>query len=481
VSDAPRESAWKAWLALAIALAVYALLQVAPLRHGGNANDFKHIYAGAVLLAEGANPYDTATMMDFRAAMAKEDARFANGILPYVYLPFTGIVLRPLAWMPFRAAELMWQFANHALLLAGLALAAAASGWRFSWRAVALLGATVAFNYTVFRQNNAGQLNMVLVFGSALLAFGISRGWKPAALGFVAAFLMLFKLSPGIFLVWFLLTRRWREAAWTAGWAAAMTLGCVALVGVRVHLDFLPVLADMGFGKSTWADLGQTFWRDPYNQSFNAFFHHVLVDWPGARHWIDAGPLVANAATWLAALAMLGMFGWRTARGTHVRCVGPAPSPDSPPTGRSHGDTNLALSTGEGAGPTPFSSSLIPHPSSFALALLASLLLPSILWDHYLTQALVACVLLWPDAGRLLRGAIVAAVAVWSLGFAHDAGFFHPGVLAGLGLRFEIPAPGWNGPLQPLWMSLKLWPLAAVFAIASMACGTRREAEKSGS
>jgi hypothetical protein len=77
--------------------------------------------------------------------------------------------------------------------------------------------------------------------------------------------------------------------------------------------------------------------------------------------------------------------------------------------------------------------------------------------------------------------AIVAAVAIWSLGIEFSGGFLHPGVLAVLGVRFQLPLPGWDGMLQPLWMSLKLWPLALVFAMASSRFAVRGTPEKGGS
>ncbi len=423
---------WEPWAALVVAAVLYGWFQVGPLLAGSHQNDFKHVWLGALLLAEGQSPYAPEAMKEMAATFASEDPRFGS-ILPYVYLPFTGVVLRPLTWMSFGAAAIVWQALNHALLLGGLLLAARAGGWKWRWQSVALVSAAVVFNYTVFRQNNAGQLNMVLVFGSALLAFGIAKRRHPAALGFVAAFLMLFKLTPGIFLVWFLLTRRWREAAWTAGFAVLLTLLTLPLAGLSVHLAFLPVLSEMGYGGSSWADEGMRFWRDPYNQSPNSFFSHIMEPAPGFTPWIDAGPRPATLATWGVSLTVLAGLAWACVR-------------------RPQGNEDWKR--------------------SFSLAILASLLVPSILWDHYLVQVFVPGLLLWNAfAGRwrtAVRTSIVFGFAIWTLGVGFDGGFLHPGMLASVGMKFQLALPGRDGPAGLVWMSLKLWPLAMLFGVAAL-------------
>jgi hypothetical protein len=207
----------------------------------------------------------------------------------------------------------------------------------------------VAFNAALLRQNNAGQLNVVLLFCWALVYTAEKRGWHPAVAGVTAAFGALFKLSPGILIVWFLLRRRWHEAAWMVVAGLALMGISVGTYGLRVHLDFFPVLKDMGYGRSTWSEFGHTFWRDAYNQSFNSLFHRVLVQQPGS----EIAPLfagsaaIANALTWVCSLLVLAVFAiasWRD------------------------------RSAGGGA--------------SLAVTLAASLLLPSICWDHYLVQLL---------------------------------------------------------------------------------------------
>jgi hypothetical protein len=304
------------------------------------------------------------------------------------------------------------------------------------------------WNFSVQRQNSAGQLNMVLFFGMALMAVGLARNWHPAAVGGIAAFLALFKITPGILLIYFLMRRQWRHAAWMAGIGAALLLLCVLIVGPRVHLDFLPLLADMGFGKSTWAAEGMTFWRDPYNQSLNAFFHRALVAWEGHVPLLAAGERWANALTLACALGILGLCAWLWGkRGT------------------------------ESAPGTHFDS------AGFSVAAMASLLIPSLMWDHYLVQALLPAVLLWNHPAvrerRWMRGLIVACVVLFSAGVEFGGLRLHAAMLGQplllvpgdwrrpvLDVLFGSVALPTVQPLGALLQSLKLWPALALLALA---------------
>ncbi len=421
--------------ALLLGVAAYVLLQVVPLwgwaepgiRARSHQNDFKHLYLGAWLLAHGESPYDLSTIMAVLPAFVEEDPRFGSArpgeysILPYVYPPFTGQVLMPLTALPFGQAAHAWMIVNHLLLLGGVFAACGAARWRPGWHEMLLLAALLSLNATLLRQNNAGQLNAALLMGFATVFLGLQRKWHPAVVGGMAGFLVLFKLTPGILLVYFLCTRRWRHAAWMAGAAVALTALGVMASGPSVWWEFLPVLRDMGYGKSTWPEFGHTFWRDPHNQSINSLLHHLMVPWPGFRPWLEASAEAANALTALAAILLLAGF-------VGSLLVGRMREHDERP--------------------------------AFALAVLTSLLIPSICWDHYLVQAILPLILLWPVCRSVLaRGLIVACAVAICLPVA-----FGDGVVAG----WRIAEPTRGAGL--LAMSFKLWPVLVLWILAACCC-----------
>lgn len=394
VSRLTRQLKVRNWRSPAVQLAVavllllgacYYMIQVQPLLGTAGTgvpgltshqNDYKHIYLGSRMLARGDSPYDPeALLREAGLYAATEDARFRT-ILPYVYPPFTGWALRPLTALPFAWSAAAFQVVNHLLVLGGLLLAvrlALVRSWLLAAGVTLLL---TAFNHALLRQNNAGQLNAVLLAGFVLLYAGVRRGWPAPVLGGLTAFLMLFKLSPGIFLIWFLLRREWARAAWTAAAAVILTAGMVMLYGVRNHLDFIPVLQDMGYGQSTWAEFGHTFWRDQGNVSPNATFHRLFVEPEGSAFtpWTNLGHGAANVMTWAVSLLVFFGFAFGTESGRLRRRL------EAP----------------------------------FALAICTSLLLPSILWDHYLVQLLLPLVLLAACALRTARPAVPLGLLAFS-------------------------------------------------------------------
>lgn len=412
------------WVLVAALLAGFLLFQVKPLVADHETgvpgiasaqNDYKHVWAGARLLQAGFSPYPAEVMLLAAGGYAETEDRRFRTINPYVYPPFTALVMMPLAQLSFAQSAVAFALLNILLLLLALHLAAWAHGWRGNpWIVVALLG-MVAFNATVFRQNNAGQLNTVLLFGYTLVYIGVGRNWPAPLLGFIAAALALFKLSPGILLVWFLLRREWRRAGWMAGFCVLLSLVTVALFGWSVHWEFLPVLRDMGYGSSTWQEYGNTFWRDPYNMSFNALFHRLFVDHEGSgiTPWMSLPAIIANGMTWLVSLALLGFLAvtsWK------ARCQ---------------------------------------LPLSFSIMVLVSLLLPALFWDHYLVQALLPVILLAAVATRLPRGPIqwiVPGLLVASV------------VVMSWTIRFH--AMDWNSGPALLLHNLKLLPALLLLGVA---------------
>ncbi|MDX2174968.1 MAG: glycosyltransferase family 87 protein [Candidatus Sumerlaeia bacterium] len=407
-------------LLLAVAALLYLQRQVLPLlgdRGTGvaglasHANDFKHLYLGAFLLRNDVSPFDEVAIRSQAAERSlAEDPRFRT-ILPYVYLPFTGVVLSPLTRLGFADAVVAWQLANHLMLLGALALLAAGAlpGDRLPLFGVLLLMASL--DGALFRQNNAGQLNVVLLFGYALVWRLLSAGAPAWALGTAAAFFALFKLSPGILFAWLLLRGKSLAAVWMAGAGAALLLLSLLFARAGFYLEFLPQLEAMRYGRSTWEHLGMTFWRDPYNQSINALLHRTLVPFEGSgiTPWAALPPGAANALTWLASIAVIALL---------LRAGRRSPA-EAPP---------------------------------FAAAVAASLLLPSLMWDHYLVQLYAAGAVLWIGRGdsgspRWLPWTLSLAWVVSAVPVALDA------------------EPLRSGPGVAL-MSVKLLPPVAIFGAA---------------
>ncbi len=484
------------WGGLLVAgLVWYGTFRVAgPLSHspfspGFHGNDFKHIYLGSWMLPRGMDPYDASTLKD-----AARRRGFGN-VNPYVYLPFAGLVLSPLALLDPPDAMRTWFVLNHLFLAGAFALMFWSLRLKPDLRNLAVAVGVVALCFPLHRTLTAGQLNCALLFLYALV-FALHRRGLPMLAGAVAAFAFLFKLAPGILLVYFgwsafrnFLRREKTNSSSSAKspfrsnvkatlsmcvFSALLMGGAILWVGVERHLAFRPLLEQMGYGKSTWAEFGEQFHRDPANQSFNSFFHHILTLDPRAvtTPWVDLGARWANALTRLALVFCGGLFLWRTWPRRKLE------------------EGKSALSSDDDM--------------VYALVILLSLLTPGIYWDHYVVIALWPLIASYARLPARLRGEafLLFLCLTFPLGAFRDLGVlgtgaFAAGALAVAGRQLYLRRPGsvlavaWalaaalmtarflfsapanqNGP-GLLAMSLALWGTLVLFGLCLCMMGGR--------
>ena len=149
----------------------------------------------------------------------------------FTYPPFAGLVMLPMAFLPFPAVVV--------IAVAGTVLSTALLTWWFAGPLIRRKGWPVRFAFAIavclaiafepVRETiTFGQVNtllLTLVAGDLLLGLAKGRKWAGVGIGLATAI----KLTPGIFIVYLLLTRRWRAAATAAGTAAGATLVAAAI------------------------------------------------------------------------------------------------------------------------------------------------------------------------------------------------------------------------------------------------------------
>lgn len=387
-------------------------------------NDFRHIYLGVQALANGDSPYPPQTLLLYAHRAGLGDA----SLNPFVYLPFTGLSLAFLAPLPFRAASEVWFVLNHLLTIAGawllaMALTPKAQPKSEIWPRLAIFGGIVSvlgLCHPYIRSLTAGQLNSVLFFCYAAAFVALLRGRERLA-GGILGFAALFKLAPAAFLLFFALRRKWQGLGAMAA-TCALLLGISVLVfGWRVHAEFLPMLEQMSYGHSTWQQYGATFWKDPWNQSANSLLSHLLVARNGVTTpWFHSAQSTANAWTYVFSLSVLAAY---------LVCFRPG---------------GARLAPGESAA-LPLDDQM-----AFHAAILLSLLAPSLLWDHYLVQAIIPC--LW------LIGALAGQRRFITLALAAL-------VLVLICIPWPFATPSFSAGWRVLLMSLKLYPTVLLFAL----------------
>ncbi len=226
----------------------------------------------------------------------------APQLLPFTYPPFAAILAIPLAWVPFGVAGWLWTAAQVAATTAIVWYA----GWRLIHRAgpwvplaLAALVAPMLWLHPVSDGIRFGQVNAFMVLACLMDLRrprpGLLRRVPP---GVLVGLAMSIKLTPGVFVIHYLVNRRWREAATAVGTAVGVTLGSWVLLPEASFAFWGGALQDP-------ARLGPNFGTS--NQSMRGFLLRVGPDG------------FVGTAIWLVLVAVVGVFGFRLARRMWLR------------------------------------------------------------------------------------------------------------------------------------------------------------------
>jgi alpha-1,2-mannosyltransferase len=218
----------------------------------------------------------------------------AGNVLPATYPPFAALLFAPMAWLPVGLLKVLVTAANIGLLalvvrlssrLIGSERETAAAHWAMV-AAIAGLGLWFEPVWTTLRY---GQINLALL---ALILYDLTRApgsrWRGIGIGIAAGI----KLTPGVFIIWFLLSGRRREAAISA----LSALGTMAVGFVLLPHDSTNFWLHKVFDTS---QVGQTVITD--NQALSGMAARLLhVEKPGAA-WAIPAALIAVVGLLLAA------------------------------------------------------------------------------------------------------------------------------------------------------------------------------------
>ncbi|WP_406058926.1 glycosyltransferase 87 family protein [Micromonospora sp. NBC_00860] len=198
-----------------LAAAVAGFLAVAAVRHGFF--DLK-VYYGALTwwVHDGGEIYD----------YLKPGTQYG-----FTYPPFAALVMLPMAYLPWTAAivvSVLASVATTTVLIWWLVdPIARRAGWT-RWFALAVALCLAAAFEPMRETVNFGQVNTLLLFLVAvdlLRLLPAGNRWTGVGIGLATAI----KLTPGVFIVYLLVTGRWRAALTASGTAAAVSLLAAAL------------------------------------------------------------------------------------------------------------------------------------------------------------------------------------------------------------------------------------------------------------
>jgi len=230
--------------------------------------------------------------------------------LPYTYPPLWAAVAGLVSWLPWRGVAWGWTLLNVALfvwLVRRSYDAFVAIRPEIAPIAVALFAGVLAFTAPVMGTFDVGQVGILL---TAAVVADVVPSTTRLPRGMLVGGTTAIKLTPGIFVVYWLITKRW----WAAVTASLTALGLWAVVAVvRPELSREYWFHVAFNAERTTADMGIVI-----NQSLSGLLHRL--GWDGVVIWgvlagaaLVVGLVRARAAhragDELAAVALVGLAG----------------------------------------------------------------------------------------------------------------------------------------------------------------------------
>jgi alpha-1,2-mannosyltransferase len=226
----------------------------------------------------------------------------------FTYPPFAAAVFTPLAALPPVVVGVAWELASVAALAWSCVLALKLAGWQPSGAMVAAVTGASFLLEPMYHTLYLGQVNLILL---ALVMTDIWRAAQGRTAGLCVGVAAAIKLTPGIFIVLFLLTGRIRSA--------------VIAAGTFVTCAALGYLVDPGASRLYWTRLSYDTARvnAAYisNQSPYATAVRILGGVSHVGGWYLAIPVLlgalglavaatlARSGDWLGAAAVTGVTG----------------------------------------------------------------------------------------------------------------------------------------------------------------------------
>ena len=135
----------------------------------------------------------------------------------FTYSPFAAMVFVPVATLPIAVARVLWDLVSVAALAYSCTLTLKLAGYRPSKIVVAGVVAGAMALDPVWETLFLGQINLILLALILSDIWLVSRGSSHLAVGASVGIATAIKLTPAIFIVFFLLARRTRAAVVAAG------------------------------------------------------------------------------------------------------------------------------------------------------------------------------------------------------------------------------------------------------------------------
>lgn len=231
----------------------------------GYRSDFAVFYASLRFLLEGKDIY---TPVPFNAFdLIKTHATGRLTLHPNLNPPFFTLLLSPLGWLSYQMAFSLWSLFSLIFGVVGVILLQRASNRPDTDYTLIMLILLFAYFPTITNIliGQAALLIFMLVAGSWLAERRGHERLSSILLGVTFAI----KLFMGLFLLYFLLQRRWRPALWFLATAAASGLLGLAALGPDSYQHYIQALDSVTWQSSNWNGSAYGFFSRIFGGSEN--------------------------------------------------------------------------------------------------------------------------------------------------------------------------------------------------------------------
>jgi alpha-1,2-mannosyltransferase len=212
--------------------------------------DFASFYYACKAARLDKNMYDTRTLNDLAAA-----DMVRNYVFPYLYPPFFAVVAQGASSLSPQTAQDLWDClqilaVGLTIVLVFLSVSPGSAGPSLDIAIAAVLCAVALFVLPFSGNLDYGQMNVFVVFWLAA-CFYLSFRWEwDQAAGVALAFAVLLKVTPALFVLFFLLGGRVKVLWGFFGGMFVLILTALLVQDVGPWLQFAKFLPDAGYGKT---------------------------------------------------------------------------------------------------------------------------------------------------------------------------------------------------------------------------------------
>jgi hypothetical protein len=190
-------------------------------------------------MRDGANPYGETELLERAKELGSPTADvYGTLFTSYIQPPTSALLLVPLTLLDWREATRLYLVLNNLFLAGAIVLTMITVRPSIPWRwAIAAAVLVAAFYTQTFGSFALGQVDGSMTFLLALGLWGYSRG-RAGVTGVSIALATAIKLIPALLILYFVLKREYRFAAWGLGAGAALFLLSLPAAGVDTYWTY---------------------------------------------------------------------------------------------------------------------------------------------------------------------------------------------------------------------------------------------------